>query len=81
MDTLFYAAASHGHLRELSAPAAAEGCVRGRGPGGARLPVRPAGETDRGKSHDETPEGLTKIPDFFLLLLKEPPSPYVGLWK
>lgn len=42
MDTLFYAAASHGHLRELPAPAAAEGGVRGRGPCGARLPVRPA---------------------------------------
>lgn len=49
MDTLFYAAASHGHLRELPAPAAAEGGVHGRGPGGARLPVRPAGGDREGQ--------------------------------
>lgn len=55
MDTLFYAAAPHGHLRELPAPAAAEGGVRGRGPGGARLAVRPAGGRQRGTDHTMKP--------------------------
>lgn len=60
MDTLFYAAASARAPAELPAPAAAEGGVRGRGPGGACLPVRPAGGDREDKSHDETPEGAAK---------------------